>query len=121
MNHCLHCGTALPEGELNCRSCGELLAGTRLVAEETLQEGAAIAHGLLKESGLHPILAYIDEGGEPHPINPESDNVPGARFMSNVTTPYAVFVAEDEVDEALRILGEAEGSVDEGESEPPSP
>lgn len=119
MNHCLHCGTSLPEGELNCKACGELLAGTRLVAEETLQEGAAIAYGLLKESGLQPILAYIDEGGEPHPIDPEADNVPGARLMSNVTTPYAVFVAEEEVDEALRILSEAKGSVAEEESEPP--
>jgi hypothetical protein len=78
-----------------------------MVAEESLQEEAALAYGLLKGAGLHPLLAYIDEGGEPRPINPEANYVPGAGLMPPVTTPYAVFVPEDEAEEARRILEDA--------------
>jgi hypothetical protein len=107
MSHCLNCRTELPAGELTCERCGELLAGSRMVAEEPLQEQASIAYGLLQGAGLHPLLAYIDEGGEPRPIDPEANYVPGAGLMPPVTTPYAVFVPEDESEEASRILEDA--------------
>jgi hypothetical protein len=92
---------------MTCEKCGELLAGSRLVAEEPLQEQASVAFGLLKGAGLHPLLAYIDEGGEPRPINPEANFVPGAGLMPPITTPYAVFVPEEEAEEATRILDDA--------------
>jgi hypothetical protein len=107
MSHCLNCRTELPTGEMTCEQCGALLAGSRLVAEEPLQEEAAVAFGLLKQEGLHPLLAYLDEGGEPRPIDPEANYVPGAGLMPPVTTPYAVFVPEDEAVDAARILLEA--------------
>ena len=107
MSHCLSCNTQLPAGELTCEACGEILAGSRLVAEEPLQEEASVAFGLLQSAGLHPTMAYIDEGGEPRPINPEANFVPGAGLMPPVTTPYAVFVPEEEADEAATILEDA--------------
>lgn len=91
-----------------------------MVAEESLQEEAAVAFGLLKGAGLHPLLAYIDEGGEARPINPEANFVPGAGLMPPVTTPYAVFVAKDEAEEAERILQDAGGSRTKDDSENPS-
>jgi len=110
MSLCLNCRSELPAGDLTCEKCGELLAGSRMVAEESLQEEAAMAYGLLKGAGLHPLLAYIDEGGEPRPIDPEANFVPGAGLMPPVTTPYAVFVPEDESEEAVRILQDAGSS-----------
>ena len=107
MSRCLNCGKALPEGELTCEACGELISGTRRVAEEPLQEEAAVAFGLLKSAGLHPLLAYLDEGGDPRPIDPEMNSVPGAGLMPPVTTPYAVYVPEEESEEALLILADA--------------
>ena len=121
MSHCLNCRTELPEGDLTCEQCGELLAGSRLVAEEPLQEEAAVAHGLLKGAGLHPLLAYIDEGGEPRPIDPEANYVPGAGLMPPVTTPYAVFVPEEEAGDAMRILEDAgRGRSDDDTEDSPS-
>ena len=119
MSFCLNCRTELPAGELTCEQCGQLLAGSRMVAEEPLQEEAAVAYGLLKVAGLHPLLAYIDEGGEPRPINPEANYVPGAGLMPPVTTPYAVFVPEDESEEAMRILQDAGRSQSDDEVEDP--
>jgi hypothetical protein len=87
------------------------------VAEEPLQEEAAVAHGLLKGAGLHPLLAYIDEGGEPRPIDPEANYVPGAGLMPPVTTPYAVFVPEEEAGDAMRILEDAGRSRSDGDAE----
>ncbi len=117
MSHCLNCRTELPAGDLTCEQCGQLLAGSRLVAEEPLQEEAAVAHGLLKGAGLHPLLAYIDEGGEPRPIDPEANYVPGAGLMPPVTTPYAVFVPEEEAGDAMRILEDAGRSRSDGDAE----
>ena len=108
MSQCLSCSAELPVGELTCGACGELLAGSRLVAEEPLQEEAAVAFGLLLGAGFHPLMAYIDEGGEPRPINPEANYVPGAGLMPPVTTPYAVFVPEAEANEAARLLQDVE-------------
>jgi len=122
MSFCLNCRADLPSGELTCERCGEILAGSRMVAEESLQEEAAVAYGLLKGAGLHPLLAYIDEGGEPRPIDPEANYVPGAGLMPPVTTPYAVFVPEEESDDAVRILEDAGSgrSEDEPEESPTS-
>ena len=44
MSHCLNCRTDLPGGDLTSEPCEQLLAGSRLVAEEPLQEVAAVAH-----------------------------------------------------------------------------
>jgi hypothetical protein len=107
MSHCLNCRAELPSGDLTCEQCGALLAGSRMVAEAPLQEEAAVAYGLLRGAGLHPLLAYIDEGGEARPIDPEANYVPGAGLMPPVTTPYAVFVPEEESEVAKRILEDA--------------
>ena len=97
----------LPRNELTCEACGELIAGTRRVAEEPLREEAAVAFGLLKSAGLHPVLAYLDEAGDPRPIDPEMNFVPGAGLMPPVTNPYAVYVPEEESEDALQILADA--------------
>jgi len=110
MSHCVACGRSIPKGEINCRACGELLAGTRQVAVEPLRQEATVAYGLLQSAGFHPVLAYLDESGEPHPIDPEASFVHGAGLMIPVTTAFGVYVPEEEAEEALEVLGDARAS-----------
>jgi predicted nucleic acid-binding Zn ribbon protein len=110
MSHCVACGKPVPKGEINCESCGELLAGTRQVAVEPLRQEAMVAYGLLKSAGFQPVLAFLDESGEPHPIDPEASFVHGAGLMVPVNTAFGVFVSEDEAKEALEVLEDARRS-----------
>ncbi len=90
MSQCVACGRSIPKGEINCRACGELLAGTRQVAVEPLRQEATVAHGLLQSAGFHPVLAYLDDSGEPHPIDSEASFLQGAGLMVPVTTAFGV-------------------------------
>jgi hypothetical protein len=110
MSRCVSCGKALPAGEFTCDDCGSLLAGTREVAVEPLRQEAAVAFGLLKSAGFNPVLAYLDESGEPHPIDPEASFIHGAGLMIPVTTAFGVFVPEDEAQEAIEVLNDARAS-----------
>src|SRR6266436_6078744 len=100
MSHCLSCGRALPASDAACENCGRPLAGTREVAVEPLRQEAAVAYGLLQSAGFHPILAYLDDSGEPHPIDPEASFMDGAGLMVPVTTAFGVFVPEEEAEES---------------------
>ncbi len=107
MSRCVSCGTALPQGETTCGACGRLLAGTREVAVEPLRQEAMVVYGLLKSAGFHPVLAFLDESGEPHPIDAEASFSHGAGLMVPVTTAFGVFVPEEETEESRRILEDA--------------
>jgi hypothetical protein len=107
MSRCLKCGAALAEGDSTCEACGRVLAGTRQVAEVPLEEEAALIHDLLLSGGFHPVLAWLDDGGRPVPVERETATIPGAGLLPPVTTPFAVFVPEEEADEALQVLQDA--------------
>ncbi len=107
MSQCLSCGTTLTQGETTCEACGRLLAGTRRVAEEPLQGEAVLVYQLLASAGFHPVLAWLDDSGQPHPISVEGAGVPAMGLLPPVTNPYAVFVPEDEADEAAQVLQDA--------------
>ena len=81
-----------------------LLAGTRQVAVEPLPEEAHLAFHLLESAGMHPILAYQDDSGEPHPIDPEAPFTLGGGLMVPLTTTFAVYVPEAEEPDAQRVL-----------------
>jgi|SRR6266850_2168028 len=107
MNHCLSCGTELAQDDLSCEACGSLLAGTREVVVEPLRQDASMAYGLLQSAGFHPVLAFLDESGEPHPIDPEASFMQGAGLMLPVTIAFGVFVPEDEAVESAQVLQDA--------------
>jgi len=86
---------------------GDLLAGMRPVAFEPMEEEAHLAFHLLESAGLHPILAYKDDSGVPHPIDPEEPFTLGSGLMLPVTTTFAVYVPESEVPDAQRVLQDA--------------
>jgi hypothetical protein len=107
MNRCSHCGTELSEGETTCASCGDLLSGTRQVAEVPLGEEAALIYDLLTSAGFHPVLAWIDDGGRPSPVDRDAATAPTAGLLPPVTRPFAVYVPEDESVEAAQVLQDA--------------
>ena len=107
MSQCLKCGAALAEGGSTCESCGRSLAGMQRVAEVPLEEEAALVYDLLASGGFHPVLAWLD-GGRPVPVEREGVTIPGGGLLPPVTTPFAVFVPEEEADEALQVLQDAE-------------
>jgi len=109
-NQCVSCGTPLREGEPNCAACGRRLAGTREVVIEPLRQEAVVAYGLLQSAGFHPILAYLDDSGQPHPIEPEASFGDGAGLMIPVTTAFGVYVPEEEAAESIGILEDARSS-----------
>jgi hypothetical protein len=86
---------------------GDLLAGTRPVALEPMPEEAHLAFHLLESAGMHPILAYQDDSGVPHPIDPEEPFTLGSGLMLPVTTTWAVYVPESEVPDAQSVLQDA--------------
>src|SRR5881394_696846 len=103
MNRCSRCGRELSPGETACASCGGLLPGTRQVAEVPLEEEAALIYDLLTSAGFHPVLAWLDDGGRPSPVDREGSTVPAAGLLPPVTTPFAVYVPEDESSEAAQV------------------
>ena len=107
MSRCLKCGAALAEDGMTCETCGRLLAGTRRVAEVPLEEEAALLFDLLASGGFHPVLAWLD-GGRPVPVERDGVTIPGAGLLPPATTPFAVFVPDEEADEALQLLQDAE-------------
>jgi hypothetical protein len=107
MSVCAHCGAALAEGTLACENCGRPLARIRRVAEVPLEEEAALIYDLLASGGFHPVLAWLDDGGRPVPVERDSFTNPGAGLLPPVTTPFAVFVPDDEADEAILVLQDA--------------
>ena len=107
MSRCLRCGAGLAQDEITCEACGSLLAGARRVAEVPLEEEAVLVHNLLQSAGFHPVLAWMDDGGQPRPMNPGTAIVPTMGLLPPVTNPFAVFVPEEEADEALQVLQDA--------------
>jgi hypothetical protein len=85
----------------------EDLTGTRLVAEEQREEDVALVYDLLESGGFHPILAWVDDGGRPHTVNREAIVTRAAGLLPQVVTPFAVYVPEDEGDEAEQLLRDA--------------
>jgi hypothetical protein len=108
MSHCLRCGATLTEDEMVCETCGRMLAGTRRVAEVPLEEEAALIYDLLSSGGLHPVMAWLDDGGRPVPILRDESAIPGGGLLPPLTNPFAVFVPDDEAEEALQVLQRAE-------------
>jgi hypothetical protein len=106
MSLCLRCGTNLAEGEMTCEACGRTLAGTTRVAEVPLEEEAALIYDLLLSAGFHPVLAWLDEG-RPRPVDRERGMAPAMGLLPPVTTPFAVYVPEDEETEASQVLQDA--------------
>ena len=116
MSHCLRCGSTLAEHETTCESCGRLLAGARRVVEAPLEEEAALVYDLLESAGFEPILAWI-EGDRPRPVQRDKSVVPAAGLLPPVTTPFAVYVREEDADEAMQVL---EDALRQGVSEEPA-
>jgi hypothetical protein len=111
MNRCERCGHDLAAGEMTCGSCGSLLPGNPRVAEVPLEEEAALIYDLLTSAGFHPVLAWLDEGGRPLAVDREGGTVPAAGLLPPLTTPFAVYVPEDEAVEAAQVLQDAGRSV----------
>src|SRR5262245_48168378 len=107
MSRCLRCGSSLAQEEITCEACGGLLAGTRRVADVPLEEEAALVYDLLSSGGFHPVLAWLDDGGRPVPVERDGAVTPGAGLLPPVSHPFAVFVPEDEAAEALQVLQDA--------------
>jgi hypothetical protein len=107
MNRCARCGKDLGHGQNTCESCGDLLSGTRCVAEAPLPEEASLIYDLLTSAGFHPILAWLDQGGRPSPVDREGAMGPAAGLLPPVTTPFAVYVPDDEATEASEVLQDA--------------
>jgi len=107
MSHCESCGATLAPEEMTCPACGRMLAGSSQVAEVPLEEEAVLIHGLLESAGFNPMLAWLDDGGQPHPIKPGTMVSPALGLLPPVTTPFAVFVPEDEAMEARQVLQDA--------------
>jgi hypothetical protein len=107
---CPACGATLDAGSTPCPRCGSLLAGMRPAAVEPMRQEALFAFRLLESAGMHPILAFHDDSGLPHPIEPEEPFMGGGGLMIPVTTTFAVYVPESEADESESILEDARTS-----------
>ena len=80
---------------------------TEAVAIEPLPEEAQLAYHLLESAGMHPILAYHDDSGAPHPIEPDEPFTQGSGLMMPVTITYGVYVPESEAQDARQVLTDA--------------
>ena len=107
MNRCARCGKDLAPGETRCASCDDLFSGTRCVAQAPLEEEASLIYDLLMSAGFHPVLAWLDEGGRPSAVDPEGSTTPAAGLLPPLTTPFAVYVPDDEASEASQVLQDA--------------
>jgi predicted nucleic acid-binding Zn ribbon protein len=118
MSHCASCGRTIPKDTITCETCGRLLAGKRQVAVEPMRQEALVAFGLLRSAGFHPVIAFLDESGEPHPIDPEASFGHGAGLMIPVTTAFGIYVPEEEARESISVLEDARSSgVDAGQEQ----
>jgi hypothetical protein len=115
-NACPTCGEPIDAGVTPCPSCGSALAGALPVAVEATREEATLALRLLESAGMHPVLAYLDEGFVPHPIDPEGPFTAGAGLLLPVTTTFAVFVPEAEAEESKQILEDARRALPESDA-----
>ena len=106
-SRCPTCDASIPRGVTPCPDCGSFLAGSQPIAVEPLREEAAVVYGLLQSAGLHPVLAYYDESGVPHPIDAEENFQRGAGLMVPVTTSFAIYVPEGEAQDSEAILADA--------------
>lgn len=77
------------------------------VTTVSLEEEAALIHDLLESAGFTTLLAWVDEGGRPHLIPRQQSVAPAAGLLPPVTTPFAVFVPQDDAEEALQVLNDA--------------
>ena len=93
---------------------GNLLAGARPVVVEPMPEEARFAFHLLESAGMSPILAFYDDGGTPHPIDADAPFTLGSGLMLPVTTTFAVYVPESEVEDAQCVLQDAGRAVPGG-------
>lgn len=107
MSHCLRCGATLPDQQTTCEACGRLLAGARRVAQAPLEEEAALVYDLLESAGFEPILAWIESGDRPRPVLRDRSVMPAAGLLPPVTTPFGVYVKEEDAEEALQVLEDA--------------
>jgi|SRR6185436_8672701 len=107
MSHCLRCGATLPDQQTTCEGCGRLLAGARRVAQVPLEEEAALVYDLLESAGFEPILAWMESGDRPRPVQRGKMVVPAAGLLPPVTTPFAVYVRDEDADEAIQVLEDA--------------
>ena len=116
VSRCPSCAASLPPGKTPCPDCGSPLAGTLPIVVEPLRQEAAVAYGLLQSAGLHPVLAYYDGSGVPHPINPEETFLRAAGLMVPVITSFAVYVPEGETEDSEEILKDARRDRPEAEA-----
>jgi len=79
----------------------------REVATKTLEEEAALLYDLLESAGFSPLLAWIDDSGHPRIVPRQNSVSPAAGLLPPVTTPFAVYVPEDDAEEALQVLRDA--------------
>jgi len=85
----------------------EPLQGKREVATASLEEEAALLYDLLESAGFTPHLAWIDDSGVPHLVPRQTSVSAAAGLLPPVTTPYAVYVPEEDAEEALQVLRDA--------------
>src|SRR5262249_15868393 len=81
--------------------------GHTRVATVSLEEEAALLYDLLESAGFTPRLAWIDDSSVPHPVPRQQSVAPAAGLLPPVTTPFAVFVADEDAEEALQVLRDA--------------
>lgn len=106
-SRCPACGASIAPGTSPCPHCGSVFAGARPVAVEPMRQEALLVLRLLESAGLHPILAFHDDSGTPHPLEPEEPFTRSVGLMIPVTTTFAVYVPETEAGDAQRILEDA--------------
>jgi hypothetical protein len=104
---CPACGASVAPGMSPCPHCGSAFAGARQVAVEPMRQEAMLVFSLLESAGLHPILAFHDDSGTPHQIEPEEPFTRSVGLMIPVTTTFAVYVPESEAGDAQRVLEDA--------------
>lgn len=79
----------------------------RQVAVETQEEQAALLAELLESAGFTTLVAWVDDGGHPHVIPRQQNVAPAAGLLPPVTNPFAVYVPEEDAEEALQVLADA--------------
>ena len=81
--------------------------GMRKVAVEPVEEQALLLADLVESAGFTTLLAWIDDGGHPHIIARQKSVAPAAGLLPPVTNPFAVYVPEEDAEEALQVLRDA--------------
>jgi len=81
--------------------------GMRKVATVSVEEEASLIHDLLESAGFTTLLAWVNEGGHPQLIPRQTNVAPAAGLLPPVTTPFAVYVPDEDAEEALQVLRDA--------------